>query len=89
MHSWTGDDLSSVRCFYAAWLKRNGASDCKVAALIGDKSEAMEKRYTRHVEAETSIGRAFKRLQDEQGLHQNCLTRRIFRLTFAFGARKS
>lgn len=54
-----------MRVSYAAWWKRNGASDSEIAALIGDKSEAMGKHHTRHVEAETSINRAFKRVQDK------------------------
>jgi hypothetical protein len=61
-----GTTLHGLRVSYAAWWKRNGASDSEVAALIGDKSEAMGKHYTRHVEAENSIGRAFKRVQQDK-----------------------
>jgi hypothetical protein len=36
-----------------------------VANLIGDKSVAMGAHYTRHVDAEQNITRAFSRLKDE------------------------
>jgi hypothetical protein len=38
----------------------------EVAALIGDVSDKMGKHYTRRVEAEISIIRAFDRLKDKQ-----------------------
>jgi hypothetical protein len=56
--------LHGLRSSYAAWWKRNGASDSEVAALIGDRSLRMGTHYTRHVESEVSIKRAFKRLKD-------------------------
>jgi hypothetical protein len=60
-----GTTLHGLRVSYAAWWKRNGASDSEVAALIGDKSQRMGTHYTRHVEAETSIIRAFSRVKDK------------------------
>jgi hypothetical protein len=38
-----GTTLHGLRVSYAAWWKRNGASDEEVANLIGDRSEAMGK----------------------------------------------
>jgi hypothetical protein len=61
-----GTTLHGLRVSYAAWWKRNGASDSEVAALIGDKSLRMGTHYTRHVEAETSIIRAFERVKKEE-----------------------
>jgi hypothetical protein len=58
----TKSRCTALRVSYAAWWKRNGASDSEVAALIGDVSDKMGKHYTRHVEAEISIIRAFDRL---------------------------
>jgi hypothetical protein len=66
-HTGAGTTLHGRRVSYAAWWKRNGASDSEVAALIGDVSDKMRKHYTRHVEAEISIIRAFDRLKDKQG----------------------
>ncbi|HLG82531.1 MAG TPA: integrase [Bradyrhizobium sp.] len=65
-HIGAGTTLHGLRVSYAAWWKRNGASDSEVAALIGDVSDKMGKHYTRHVEAEISIIRAFDRLKDKQ-----------------------
>ena len=45
-----GTTLHGLRVSYAAWWKRNGASDAEVADLIGDKSQRMGAHYTRHVE---------------------------------------
>ena len=59
-----GTTLHGLRVSYAAWWKRHGASDSEVAALIGDKSLRMGTHYTRHVEAEASITRAFNRIKD-------------------------
>lgn len=59
-----GTTLHGLRVSYAAWWKRNGASNAEVADLIGDKSEAMGKHYTRHVESEVNVTRAFNRLKD-------------------------
>jgi integrase len=61
-----GTTLHGLRVSYAAWWKRNGATDAEVANLIGDKSEAMGKHYTRHVEAEQSIVRAFERVKRDK-----------------------
>jgi hypothetical protein len=61
-----GTTLHGLRVSYAAWWKRSGASDAEVASLIGDKSEAMGKHYTRHVEAEQSIIRAFERVKKDR-----------------------
>jgi len=63
-HIGAGTTLHGLRVSYAAWWKRNGASNAEVAELIGDKSEAMGKHYTRHVESEVSVIRAFTRLKD-------------------------
>jgi len=41
-----------------------GASDEEIARLIGDKSTRMGAHYSRHVEDEFSINRAFSRLKD-------------------------
>lgn len=60
-----GTTLHGLRVTYAAWWKRNGASDGEVAELIGDRSERMGRHYTRHVEAEVSITRAFERVKQK------------------------
>ena len=57
-----GTTLHGLRVSYAAWWKRNGASDAEVAALIGDKSQSMGTHYTRHVKEEVSIVMAFNRI---------------------------
>jgi len=57
-----GTTLHGLRVSYAAWWKRMGASDHEVAGLIGDRSLRMGTHYTRHVEAEQGIIRAFRRL---------------------------
>lgn len=59
----SGTTLHGLRVSYAAWWKRNGASNAEVAELIGDKSEAMGKHYTRHVESEVNVIRAFERVK--------------------------
>ena len=59
-----GTTLHGLRVSYAAWWKRMGASDDEVARLIGDKSLRMGTHYTRHVEDEVSITRAFNRLKN-------------------------
>jgi hypothetical protein len=59
----SGTTLHGLRVSYAAWWKRNGASDEEVARLIGDKSVQMGAHYTRHVEDEVSIVRAFNRVK--------------------------
>ncbi len=55
-----GATLHGLRVSYAAELGRGGASDGDVAAALGDRSEAMGKHYTRHVQNETRVVRAFK-----------------------------
>ena len=60
-----GTTLHGLRVSYAAWWKRTGgANNSEVADLLGDKSERMGKRYTRHVEAEANVIRAFNRVRD-------------------------
>jgi len=59
-----GTTLHGLRVSYAAWWKRNGANNSEVADLLGDKSEAMGKHYTRHVESEVNVIRAFTRVKD-------------------------
>jgi hypothetical protein len=55
-----GATLHGLRVSYAADLGRDGVSDGDVAAALGDRSERMGKHYTRHVEKEAKIIRAFK-----------------------------
>lgn len=60
-----GTTLHGLRVSYAAWWKRTGgASNSEVADLLGDKSERMGAHYTRHVEAEANVIRAFTRVKD-------------------------
>src|SRR5205823_10339624 len=59
-----GTTLHGLRVSYAAWWRRNGANTREVADLIGDESERMGAHYTRHVEAEQNIIRAFSRISD-------------------------
>jgi integrase len=62
-----GTTLHGLRVSYAAWWKRTGgASNGEVADLLGDKSERMGKHYTRHVEREVNVIRAFERVKDKQ-----------------------
>jgi hypothetical protein len=61
-----GTTLHGLRVTYAAWWKRNGATNREVADLIGDSSEAMGAHYTRHVDAEISIIRAFNRIKNTE-----------------------
>lgn len=65
-HIGDGTTLHGLRVSYAAWWKRNGANDREVADLIGDESEAMGRHYTRHVDAEVNITRAFGRLKNDE-----------------------
>lgn len=65
-HIGAGTTLHGLRVSYAAWWKRNGASNSEVAGLIGDKSEAMGAHYTRHVESEVNVIRAFERVKDKK-----------------------
>lgn len=59
-----GTTLHGLRVSYAAWWKRNGATNQEVTDLIGDLSPRMGEHYTRHVESEVNIIRAFGRLKD-------------------------
>ena len=60
-----GTTLHGLCVSYAAWWKRTGgANNSEVADLLGDKSERMGKHYTRHVEAEANVIRAFTRVRD-------------------------
>jgi hypothetical protein len=54
-----GATLHGLRVSFAAELGRDGASNGDVAAALGDKSERMGKHYTRHVENESKVVRAF------------------------------
>lgn len=56
-----GTTLHGLRVTYAADLKRDGAGTGDVAAALGDKSERMGAHYTRHVENEVKVVRAFER----------------------------
>jgi hypothetical protein len=40
------------------------SNNSEVADLLGDRSERMGKHYTRHVEAEANVIRAFTRVRD-------------------------
>jgi integrase len=61
-----GTTLHGLRVSYAAWWKRTGgASNAEVADLLGDKSESMGKHYTRHVDREVNVIRAFERVKDK------------------------
>jgi len=55
--------LHGLRSSYAAWWKRQGATDREIADLLGDKSVRMGAHYSRHVEAEANVTRAFERLR--------------------------
>jgi integrase len=55
-----GTTLHGLRTSYAADLRRNGAETGDVAAALGDKSERMGAHYTRHVENEAKVIRAFE-----------------------------
>lgn len=54
-----GATLHGLRVSYAAELGRDGVSNSDVAAALGDRSERMGKHYTRHVENESKVIRAF------------------------------
>lgn len=55
-----GTTLHGLRVTYAADLKRTGgASDGDIAAALGDRSNRMGGHYTRHVESENKVIRAF------------------------------
>lgn len=60
-----GTTLHGLRVSYAAWWKRTGgANNAEIADLLGDKSERMGAHYTRHVNSESNVTRAFSRLKD-------------------------
>ncbi|ASP70309.1 integrase [Sinorhizobium meliloti] len=59
-HIGGGTTLHGLRTTYAADLKRSGAETGDVAAALGDKSERMGAHYTRHVENEAKVIRAFE-----------------------------
>lgn len=56
-----GTTLHGLRVTYAAALRRGGADEGDVAAALGDRSNAMGKHYTRHVESESKVIRAFEK----------------------------
>jgi integrase len=60
-----GTTLHGLRVSYAAWLARAGANTKEVAAALGDSTEKMGAHYTRHVEAEASVVRAFTKVTDK------------------------
>jgi hypothetical protein len=62
----SGTTLHGLRVSYAAWWKRSGATNSEVADLIGDASEAMGAHYTRHVDSEANVVRAFERAKDRK-----------------------
>ncbi len=55
-----GATLHGLRVTYAAAFRRDGADIGQVAAALGDRSEAMGAHYTRHVENEAKVIRAFE-----------------------------
>lgn len=54
-----GATLHGLRVSYAAGLRRDGAETDDVAAALGDRSQRMGEHYTRHVENEGKVIRAF------------------------------
>lgn len=60
-----GLTLHGLRVTYAAGLRRDGADTSDVAAALGDRSERMGEHYTRHVENEARVIRAFKKARPE------------------------
>lgn len=54
-----GTTLHGLRVTYAADLKRSGADTDDIAAALGDRSSRMGEHYTRHVENEAKVIRAF------------------------------
>jgi integrase len=55
-----GVTLHGLRVTYAADLRRGGANASDVSAALGDRSERMGEHYTRHVENESKVIRAFE-----------------------------
>jgi integrase len=66
-----GTTLHGLRSSYAAWLARNNANTKEVTAALGDKSERMGIHYTRHVEAEANVVRAFERIKGKPEQNEN------------------
>ena len=62
----SGTTLHGLRSSYAAWWKRNGATNREIADLLGDESEAMGAHYSRHVDRESNVIRAFEKLKPKQ-----------------------
>lgn len=62
----SGTTVHGPRSSYAAWWKRNGATNREIADLLGDESEAMGAHYRRHVERESNVIRAFEKLKPKQ-----------------------
>jgi integrase len=59
-----GTTLHGLRATYAAWLKRHGATDAEIAGALADRSTRMGGHYSRHVEREANVVRAFTRVKD-------------------------
>jgi integrase len=59
-----GTTLHGLRVSYAAWLSRAGANTKEVAAALGDSTEKMGAHYTRHVDQQASVVRAFSRVTE-------------------------
>ena len=80
-----GTTLHGLRVSYAAWWKRDGATDAEVADLLGDKSQRMGTHYTRPRHAR---GQRHPRFQAGEGSRNvNCVTRGPACITFARGHR--
>lgn len=58
--------LHGLRVTYAAGLSRDGANTGDVAAALGDRDERMGAHYTRHVENEARVIRAFGKPKKEK-----------------------
>lgn len=56
-----GATLHGLRVTYATEMRREGSDVGDVAAALGDRSHRMGEHYTRHVESETKVIRAFER----------------------------
>jgi integrase len=56
-----GSTLHGLRVSYAAEHRRGGADTSDVSAALGDRSTRMGEHYTRHVENETKVIRAFRK----------------------------
>jgi integrase len=63
-----GLTLHGLRVTYAAAIKRKtGADDAAVAAALGDRNTRMGAHYTRHVESEAKVIRAFGKPRRPRG----------------------